>query len=151
MYGKMKASRLIEMIPFTCISAFWGQYPVFSHPQSVGSGGRYSPFWIIFRAHQLTPERCRHWWLWHPSLLIWQEILHFTYMLVISLGAGDTVLNKASNITAFHCGACIVMKDSQAAEKVHYEWGLSFPEMSALKGRFYFYFPLFYRWEGKKP
>ena len=151
MYGKMKASRLTEMIPFTCISAFWGQYPVFSHPQSVGSGCRYSPFWIIFRAHQLTPERCRHWWLWHPSLLIWQEILHFTYMLVISLGAGDTVLNKASNITTFHCGACIVMKDSQAAEKVHYEWGLSFPEMSTLKGRFYLYFPLFYRWDGKKP
>lgn len=58
-------------------------------------------------------------------------------MLVIILGAGDiTVLNKDSNISALHCGACIVMKDSQAVGEIQYEWGLNsswrYREMSTL-------------------
>ena len=37
-HEKMKASELIELIPFICISAIWGQFPVlfcFSHSQSL--------------------------------------------------------------------------------------------------------------------
>ena len=33
MYGKTQESRLTEISPFICISAIWGQYPVFSHPK----------------------------------------------------------------------------------------------------------------------
>ena len=29
MYGKMQEFGLTEIIPFTCISAIWGQHPVF--------------------------------------------------------------------------------------------------------------------------
>ena len=33
--------------------------------------------WVPFRAHKLTiHDSCNCWWLWHPCLLIWQEILH---------------------------------------------------------------------------
>lgn len=39
-------------------------------------------------------------------------------MLVTILGPGDTVLNNASQIPAFHGGACTLM-DSQAAEEIH--------------------------------
>ena len=38
MYGKMQKSGLTEIIPFICISAIWGQYPAFLHPE-------------VFRAH----------------------------------------------------------------------------------------------------
>ena len=34
MYGKMQEFRLTEIIPLICTSALWGQYPVFSHPES---------------------------------------------------------------------------------------------------------------------
>ena len=34
MYGKMQESGLTEIIPLICTSAIWGQYPVFSHPES---------------------------------------------------------------------------------------------------------------------
>ena len=34
MYGKMQKSGLTEIIPLTCTSAIWGQYLVFSHPES---------------------------------------------------------------------------------------------------------------------
>ena len=33
MYGKTEESGLTEISPFICISALWGQYPVFSHPE----------------------------------------------------------------------------------------------------------------------
>ena len=29
MYGKMQESGIIEVIPFICISAIWGQYPAY--------------------------------------------------------------------------------------------------------------------------
>ena len=32
----------------------------------------------FIRAHLLTMEDCNCWWLWHPCLLIWLEILHFS-------------------------------------------------------------------------
>ena len=34
MYGKMQESGVIEIIPFVCTSALWGQFPVFLHPES---------------------------------------------------------------------------------------------------------------------
>ena len=34
MYEKMPESGLSEIIPLMCNSAIYGQYPVFSHPQS---------------------------------------------------------------------------------------------------------------------
>ena len=33
MYEKMQESGLPEIIPLICISAVWGQDPVFSHPE----------------------------------------------------------------------------------------------------------------------
>ena len=33
MYEKMQVSGLTEIIPFKCISAIWGLYPVFSLPE----------------------------------------------------------------------------------------------------------------------
>ena len=42
MYGKIQEPGLTEIIPFICISAIWGQYPAFLHPE-------------FFRAH------CRNW------------------------------------------------------------------------------------------
>ena len=71
-----------------CISAIWGQYPVFSHPQlpccsaqgvaASASDGCHIPQVFFFlsapRAHtgKLISQ------MWHSSLLIWQEILHFS-------------------------------------------------------------------------
>ena len=62
----------------------------FSHPELPGGspygvaaawyllGHRYSsPSWAL-RVHQLTLKGCSLWWLWHPCLLIWQEIVHFS-------------------------------------------------------------------------
>ena len=33
MYGKTQESGLTEISSFICISALWGHYPVFSHPE----------------------------------------------------------------------------------------------------------------------
>ena len=41
MYEKMEESGLIEIIPLICTSAVWGQYPVFSHPETPQG----APFW----------------------------------------------------------------------------------------------------------
>ena len=62
MYGKMQESGLTEIIPFICISAIWGQHPVFFDIWSfltVGSGCSLMAatlqvfFLSAFRAHQL--------------------------------------------------------------------------------------------------
>ena len=40
MFGKMRESGLIEIIPLMCASAVWGQCPVFLHPESLlGAAG----------------------------------------------------------------------------------------------------------------
>ena len=36
-------------------------------------------FLSALKADQLMLESCNLWWLWHPYLLIWQEIFHFSY------------------------------------------------------------------------
>ena len=62
MYGKMQESGLTEIIPFICISAIWGQHPVFFDIWSfltIGSGCNLMAatsqvfFLSAFRAHQL--------------------------------------------------------------------------------------------------
>ena len=53
----------------------------------VGSGyslmtarGQVFSFLSSLRAHWLMLEGCNHWWLWHPCLLIWQEIFHISIL-----------------------------------------------------------------------
>ena len=90
MYGKMWESELPEITPFICIN-YWGQYPVFFTTWAplrltIGSGCSLMAarsqvsfsFLSALRAHQLTLEDCSHWWLWHPCLLMWQEMFHFS-------------------------------------------------------------------------
>ena len=45
-YGKMPESGLSEIIPLIGISAIWGQYPVFSHPE-LSRGGGDSPRGVV--------------------------------------------------------------------------------------------------------
>ena len=90
MYGKRQESELPEITAFICIN-YWGQYPVFFTTWAplrltIGSGCSlpaagsqvFFSFLSALWAHQLTLESCSHWWLWHPRLLIWQEIFHFS-------------------------------------------------------------------------
>ena len=35
------------------------------------------------RALEVKLEACTHWWLWHPCLLVWQEIFHFSKRTLI--------------------------------------------------------------------
>ena len=89
----MQEPGLTEIIPLICTSATWGQYPVFScpelpqgSPQGVAAGSGHhlmAARWQVFfffswvSSGWLTLEGCNHWGLWHPCLLIWQEISHF--------------------------------------------------------------------------
>ena len=89
-YGKMYESGSLRL-PLSHASQPSGTSILFSHPEL--------PFlraycrkwvslmtarWQIFsflsslRAHWLMLEGCNHWWLWHPCLLIWQEIFYFS-------------------------------------------------------------------------
>ena len=83
------------------LSVIQVQYPVFLHILS-STGAQHrdgwnlmaARWWVFFsflsflRVHQLTLDGYNHrwlwhpWWLWHPCLLIWQEILHFSYTYV---------------------------------------------------------------------
>ena len=52
---------------------------------TVGSGcslitARKQTFSLLssLKAHLVILEGCNCWWLWHPCLLIWQEIFHFS-------------------------------------------------------------------------
>ena len=38
--------------------------------------------WVPLRAQEFTLKECNLWWLWHPYLLTWQEILHFSEPLL---------------------------------------------------------------------
>ena len=71
MYEKMQESGLTEIIPFTCISVIWGQYPMFFSSWApleltIGSGGSlmvarsqvFFSFLSALRAHQLILEGC---------------------------------------------------------------------------------------------
>ena len=40
-------------------------------------------FLCSLRVHRLTLEGCNCWWLWHPCLLIRQEIFHFSQMFAL--------------------------------------------------------------------
>lgn len=88
----MQEPGLAEIIPFTHTSPVWDQCPVFtsgaSFPRGSPSGvaavwwlldsGYSSPSWIpsgLSSSHQGLQSLI---WLWHPCLLIQQEIFHFT-------------------------------------------------------------------------
>ena len=90
----MQESGLTEIIPFTCISAIWGQQPgpmslithILSSLLTIGSGGS---LWWKLDCCQIAGialpglrnsylEGWIHGCLGHPYLLRWQEILHFT-------------------------------------------------------------------------
>ena len=81
MYGKIQKSGLIEIIPFICTSAIWGQYLVFSHlvsPQDAQLGGDWSgwgldgghPASILSSLRAPGQGSCNMmvWWLQHPLL-----------------------------------------------------------------------------------
>ena len=99
MYGKMQESGLTEIIPFICISAIWGQYPVLFDILSfltIGSdwglmAATYQVFFLsAFRAHQLTfshfssVQALRHARLCNPmdcstpGLPVHHQLLEFT-------------------------------------------------------------------------
>ena len=97
----MQVSGLTEIIPFSCTSAIWGQYPVVFlsvHHREWLLDCRYpSPSWLLLglRNSQLEGLNCR--WLWHPCLWIWQEILHFSPVWPLWL--------QGSLLLSWHCGA----------------------------------------------
>lgn len=82
MCGKMQASGLTEIIPFLCISATWGQHPASWFFTDAGLQALFSllgPSW-----HQASHlEALNNWWLWHACLLIWQEILFYSYKVFL--------------------------------------------------------------------
>ena len=98
MYGKVQESGLTEILPFVCISAVRGQYPVFSHPEfPQGSpwgvavvcwlvdGGIFSFLSSLVAAIAGDCDSL--------CLLIWQETFHFSHVLVIYLlGANTSVI-----------------------------------------------------------
>lgn len=51
-------------------------------PQPSQASILYFPVLNFLRAHQLTLEGCNHWGLWHPCLLVWQEIFHFLIFFI---------------------------------------------------------------------
>ena len=76
-WGKMQECRLTEIIPFICISAIWGFFPVFfTSPTSsarltLGSGwwlleSRYWSSWVPSGLRNSHLEAWNHWWFWHP-------------------------------------------------------------------------------------
>ena len=99
-YGEVQESGLTEIIPLIYISALWGQYPVFPHPEFPGGSpwgvaavwklqdGRSSPMAAgrqVFapsrapsRAHKLAIDSgCNCWTLWCPSYTDMEERFHF--------------------------------------------------------------------------
>ena len=101
MYRKLQVSGLSEIVSFTCISATWDQHPASWFltspcPQFLSAhwGGARGISQLLHRRH-CSPfsggggggtsriinsylEASNLWWLWHSSLLTWQELLHFT-------------------------------------------------------------------------
>ena len=74
---------LTVIIPFICISVMWGQYLVwffFLILSILGSGcslmAARSPSGV---PSGLTLDGCDPWWLLLSYLLIWQEILHYSW------------------------------------------------------------------------
>ena len=100
MYVKMQESGLTEIIPFICISAIWGQpascdliFHILSSSLTVESGGslRATAWQVFFFLVALKGWNLG--WLWHPCLLIWQEILHFSaQFMTSSLSQTETLI-----------------------------------------------------------
>ena len=55
---------------------------------------------LFKRTPRLTLEGCNHWWLWHPYLLIWQEIFHFSLLVSTS----ESVFQRAWSVTIGRSG-----------------------------------------------
>ena len=89
MYGKMQESGLTEVIPFTGTSAIWGQFPVFSYPESprgAPSGGWLMAWWWPCCLHPEFPQGSPSGWLHCDGcsilcLLIWQAIFFIHHMM----------------------------------------------------------------------
>ena len=88
MYGKMQESGLTEIIPFISLSALWRYYlasfhiPLSSVLKQRVPGARWLRVsrhcfsWVFSGLRNSYLEGWNSWWLWHPCLLIRQEILH---------------------------------------------------------------------------
>ena len=89
MYGKMQESGLTEIIPFTGTSAIWGQFPVFSHPESPQGaplGGWLMAWWWASCFHPEFPQGSPSGWLYCDGcsilcLLIWRAIFFIHNMM----------------------------------------------------------------------
>ena len=66
MCGRMQESGLTEIIPLICVSALWGQDPVFSHPEFPQGSPAHRPWWL-----QLLMRR-------HPFFTDVAAIFHFS-------------------------------------------------------------------------
>ena len=70
----------------------------FSHPelpwgswQGLAAGSqKFFSLLSALRAYQLTLDCWNPWWLWHPCLLIWQEIVHFSYLKIVWIWNSDS-------------------------------------------------------------
>lgn len=112
----MQEPGLAEIIPFTHTSPVWDQCPVFtsgaSFPRGSPSGvaavwwlldsGYSSPSWIpsgLSSSHQGLQSLI---WLWHPCLLIQQEIFHFSH-LIITIPTNKINVLKSSRSNVLSC------------------------------------------------
>ena len=83
--GRCKGLGSLKSVLFIYISAIWGPVSCnFSHPEFFRSPCREWLYpdgcWITQARFYFTSvlEGWDCWWLWHPCLLIWQEIFHFS-------------------------------------------------------------------------
>ena len=67
-------------------------------------------FLSVLYAHWLTLKSCNCWWLWHPCLLTWQGIFHFS-------GAGSE-----RNGWRWSMGTKFQLKDEKILERYHTAW-----------------------------
>ena len=91
MYGETQESGLMKSF-FSYVSQLsWAWSYLFFTSRAplgltIGSGCSLLAAWLqaffsflsALRAHELTSEGCKCWWLWHACLLIRQEISHFS-------------------------------------------------------------------------
>ena len=122
MNGKMQESWLTEIIPFVCILAIWGQGPASFHISLSPSVLARKPAtqrpldsrrcfsWVFSGLRNSYLEGWNSWWLWHPCLLIWQEILHSTLGVSYKIWNCDKSKSILSFYFTFYFPKCISFK-----------------------------------------